>query len=195
MAMADDTSRTLAQTVRACREGDQDAWRALLERLAPLIFSICRDSRLSQEESLDIFGQVSFLLVTHIHRVRSASKIFSYVGTITRRQIYNRYYKDRLLDFVDSDQLQDTQEDDAPGPDQRHTEEKKRQLLLEAVASLPEREFKLLQALFFDETEPSYEKIARKLNMPVASIGPTRGRALRKLRRLLKQKGYHFDVF
>ena len=193
--MAKHDSKSLAQLVADCRRGDQAAWRDLLERISPLIFSICRDSRLTDEEALDVFGQVSYLLLTNISKIRSGSKILSYVGTITRRQIYDRYYKDRLLDFVDSAVLQDNPTDDHTGPDRQYERRSRRQILHEALASLPSRDYKLLQALFIDDSEPTYEEIARKLNMPVASIGPTRQRALEKLKRKLRQMGFNFDVF
>jgi DNA-directed RNA polymerase specialized sigma24 family protein len=46
-----------------------------------------------------------------------------------------------------------------------------------------------MEMLYFDPKNPSYEEIARALQMPVPSIGPTRARCLEKLRILLKRKG------
>jgi len=191
--MPDDNS--LTSLIRACRRGDGAAWQDLLERISPLIFSICRDSRLSQEESLDVFGQVCYLLFKNIDQVRSADRIFSYVATIARRQIYDRFYKDRHLEFVESPELYQEVDRSAPGPETNMAESRQRQILLQALSSLPTRDYDLLMALFFDETEPTYEDIARQLKMPIASIGPTRGRALRKLQRILKRQGYNFVVF
>jgi len=191
--MVDENS--LTSMINACRNGEAAAWQELLERLSPLIFSICRDSRLSQEESLDIFGQVCYLLVKNIGQVRSADRIFSYVGTITRRQIYDRFYKDRNIEFVEPEELATRVGHSGQTPDQTFEEDRQRQLLLEALSSLPKRDYQLLMALFFDENEPSYEDIAARLKMPISSIGPTRGRALKKLQSILKRKGYKFDVF
>jgi len=54
-----------------------------------------------------------------------------------------------------------------------------------ALVQLPDRCVRLLRLLYFDVDEPSYVDIAKKLNMPVASVGPTRARCLEKLKRLL----------
>ena len=54
-----------------------------------------------------------------------------------------------------------------------------------ALLQLPERCERLLRLLYFDIDEPSYNDIAGKLSMPVASIGPTRARCLEKMKRLL----------
>jgi DNA-directed RNA polymerase specialized sigma24 family protein len=54
-----------------------------------------------------------------------------------------------------------------------------------ALAALPPRQRTLLR-LLHSESAPSYEAIGSALGMPVGSIGPTRGRALERLRRELQ---------
>jgi DNA-directed RNA polymerase specialized sigma24 family protein len=54
-----------------------------------------------------------------------------------------------------------------------------------AFARLAPREQRLLRMLAADPP-PSYEEIGRTLAMPIGSIGPTRGRALQRLRRGLE---------
>jgi len=43
--------------------------------------------------------------------------------------------------------------------------------------------------LYFDAKSPSYEVIAQTMQMPVASVGPTRARCLEKLRTVLRRQG------
>ncbi|HPI32253.1 MAG TPA: sigma-70 family RNA polymerase sigma factor [candidate division Zixibacteria bacterium] len=193
--MGDGKRASVEELVGACREGAEWAWRELLGRVSPLVLALCRDSRLSAEESLDIFGQVCYLLVRNIDRIRNPRRTYAFVATITRRQIYNRFHEDRGLEFVDTDRLGETVEDPAGGPDRKFEETEQRLLLTEAIAMLPPRDYELLTALFFDEDKPSYEEIGARLGMPVPSIGPTRARALQRLERLLVRMGYKFDVF
>jgi DNA-directed RNA polymerase specialized sigma24 family protein len=61
-------------------------------------------------------------------------------------------------------------------------------LLWAAVDELPERCRRLLRVVAF-ENRPDYRQIATDLDMPVGSIGPTRGRCLAKLRVALMQAG------
>jgi DNA-directed RNA polymerase specialized sigma24 family protein len=56
--------------------------------------------------------------------------------------------------------------------------------LYQAIAQLPDRERRLIQ-LQLDPTQPGYAQISRTIPMPIGSIGPIRGRALRRLRTLL----------
>ena len=60
--------------------------------------------------------------------------------------------------------------------------------LWEAVDSLPARCQRLLRVVAF-ENRPDYAQLAVDLDMPVGSIGPTRGRCLAKLRVALMQSG------
>jgi DNA-directed RNA polymerase specialized sigma24 family protein len=43
----------------------------------------------------------------------------------------------------------------------------------------------LLLALYFQPESSSYAEVAARLDMPIGSIGPTRARCLKRLRRLL----------
>src|SRR4051812_30738661 len=57
----------------------------------------------------------------------------------------------------------------------------RRQQVQVALTELGGQCEKLLRALFFADGEPSYSEIAERLGMAVGSIGPVRGRCLKKL--------------
>ena len=76
--------------------------------------------------------------------------------------------------------------DDGPADSEDIFANIERQHTLErAMASLPERNRRLMQMLYMSGHDYSYQEIAQQLGMPVASIGPTRIRSLKKLRKLL----------
>jgi RNA polymerase sigma factor (sigma-70 family) len=54
-----------------------------------------------------------------------------------------------------------------------------------ALDQLSERCRRLIDLLYFRVDEPSYAEIAKLMDMPVPSIGPTRARCLEKMRKLL----------
>ena len=58
----------------------------------------------------------------------------------------------------------------------------------EGIVSLSERCQELITLLFYKKEESSYVEIARRMNMPVSSIGPTRARCLEKLKKALEGK-------
>jgi DNA-directed RNA polymerase specialized sigma24 family protein len=58
----------------------------------------------------------------------------------------------------------------------------------EGLESLPDRCRDLLIMLFYQKDELSYADIARRMKMPIPSIGPTRARCLEKLKKVLEKK-------
>ena len=70
-------------------------------------------------------------------------------------------------------------------PEETELAAERRDAVRHALASLPARQRTLLHLLHSDAA-PSYDEIGSALGMPVGSIGPTRGRALERLRRELQ---------
>lgn len=182
------STEAIAALIDRCRSGDERAWHRLIDFVAPYIFAICSRSRLTRDESFDVFGQVSFQLIKSIERLEDPARIFSFVGTITRREIYAFFQKISQTDFIDDEMASAIPDKQSKSPEEDMVLLEKRSLLLEAMSALPERDYKLMKMLYFDPEQPSYKTIARKLGMPVSSVGPIRGKVLKKLYKLLKDK-------
>ena len=163
--------------IRRCIEGDQEAWKALVRRYERLIYSIalriCRDS----ETAADVLQQVCLELYQRLDEVRNIATLPSWIATVTRRKSCDYWRScepaEPLLDDGSADS-----EDIFANIERQHTLER-------AMASLPERNRRLMQMLYMSDRDYSYQEIAQQLGMPVASIGPTRIRSLKKLRKLL----------
>jgi RNA polymerase sigma factor (sigma-70 family) len=191
-SMSKRPPKRLSDLIRQCQEGDERAWHRLIDLIAPVIFSICKKSKLSRDESFDIYGQVCLQLVNNIGSLRSPEKILSFVATITRRQIFTFYNKMQVFACLDDETVRSLPDDTKKDPEKIYESIRKREILMEAMLSLPERDYKLIKALFFEQSEPTYEEIARRLNMPVSSVGPIRAKALTKLYKILSRKRYEF---
>ena len=164
--------------VQRCIEGNQDAWKELVARYQRLIFSIalriCRDS----EVSADIMQQVCLELYQRLDEVRNLASLPGWVATVTRRKSY-----DYLRSLKPTEPLLDDEGPAAEGDvfcdiERQHTLER-------AMSALPERNRRLIEMMYMSGGGHSYEEIAVELGIPVASIGPTRIRSLKKLRKLL----------
>ena len=77
--------------------------------------------------------------------------------------------------------------DEAGGPERQLDELQQLHAVRQAMDRLDARCRDLLALLFRDEDEHvGYDEVARRMAMPVGSIGPTRNRCLGKLRRLVE---------
>ena len=163
--------------IRRCIEGDQEAWKDLVRLYERLIYSIalriCRDS----ETAADVLQQVCLELYQRLDEVRNTTTLPSWIATVTRRKSCDYWRNCQPAEPLLDDGPADS-EDIFANIELQHTLER-------AMASLPERNRRLMQMLYMSDREYSYQEIAQQLGMPVAIIGPTRIRSLKKLRKFL----------
>ena len=72
--------------VTRARKGDSDAWDALVERYAPLIWSICRRYRLGSADADDVGQYVWLRLVGQLDEVRDPAALPGWLATATQRE-------------------------------------------------------------------------------------------------------------
>jgi RNA polymerase sigma factor (sigma-70 family) len=148
----------------------------LIGRYQRLIYSVARSFCPQPEDTADVFQLVCLDLHRNLHQVRNEATLSAWLITVTRRRAYA---------FIRAKKPQVPLEDYDVTVEARIEILEKEFGLERAMLQLPERCDRLLRLLYFDVDEPSYADIAQKMQMPVASIGPTRARCLEKLKRLL----------
>ena len=72
--------------VSRARNGDKQAWDALVGRYAPLIWSICRKYELRGADAEDVGQSVWLHLVDHLDRVRDPAALPGWLATTARRE-------------------------------------------------------------------------------------------------------------
>ncbi len=79
-----DADVLISELVSRARGGDRQAWDALVERYAPLIWSICRRHRLGRADADDVAQSVWMRLVDQLNRVRDPAALPGWLATTTR---------------------------------------------------------------------------------------------------------------
>jgi RNA polymerase sigma factor (sigma-70 family) len=185
LAGADDQGRgdaMVADLVTRARNGDQQAWDALVERYAPLIWSICRRHRLDGADAEDVGQSIWLLLVNHLGNVRDPAALPGWLATTTRREC------DRVLRAARGPLIPGHVPDWETLPGEQATTSQglltaeRHAALRQALLALPPDCQRLIALLTADPPVP-YAQISAQLGIPVGSIGPTRRRCLDKLRR------------
>lgn len=191
--MSDFAQREDRDLIAACLSGEHAAWEALIYRYQRLIYSIPLKSRLSPDDAADIFQSVCLKLYEKLANLREHDKISSWLITTTTRECWRvsahsrREPQNYSTDEDESDSLSQFPAAE-PLADEQHETIERQQAVRTAIDSLSERCRELLTMLFFESEESSYVEIARRMAMPVPSIGPTRARCLEKLKRALEGK-------
>ena len=72
--------------VTRARNGDRQAWDELVDRYAPLVWSICRWHRLEAADAQDAAQTVWLTLVEHLDSLRDPAALPGWLATTTRRE-------------------------------------------------------------------------------------------------------------
>jgi RNA polymerase sigma factor (sigma-70 family) len=169
--------------VASARDGDVQAWDALVERYAPLIWSICRKYRLGRADADDVGQSVWLHLVDHLGKIREPAALAGWLATTTRREcgrlVRAAYGPHAVVYALDAENMADERADAA---EQEVLAAERHAALREAFTHLPPECQRLVAMLTADPPLP-YAEISARLDMPVGSIGPTRSRCLDRMRR------------
>lgn len=180
--MRDDPS-VVALVTRAAGS-DEGAWHELVDRYAPLVWSICVRYQLSRADIEDVGQTVWLGLVEHLGELREPAALPGWLATTTQRECV------RVLKARRKCEVFGTDPDDGGLPleaDHTMIEEEiltaeRNVLFRAALAELPEDSRRLITLLISDPPL-SYAEISDILGIPPGSIGPTRQRCLNRLRR------------
>ena len=178
-SMRDDPS--VADLVTSARNGDKQAWDGLVERYAPLIWSICGRYRLCHADAEDVGQAVWVHLVEHLGNLRDPAALPGWLATTTRRECW-RIRRATCTLPAGGQVLEDMPDEQAETAEHALLVAERNAVLREAFAHLPLRCQRLLALLIADPPVP-YAEISARLGIPVGSIGPNRHRYLDRLRR------------
>lgn len=178
-----------AEVVRAAAGGDSRAWESLVDAHVGLIWAIARNHGLGHSDAGDVSQTTWLRLVENIDRIDDPSRIGPWLATTARREclrILARSSKQVLV--AESETLVDRRAEQSPGLDAAMLRDEREHDVRHAMLELTPRCQQLMQLLMLDPA-PSYEEISAAMDMPVGSIGPTRGRCLRRLQGILAREG------
>jgi RNA polymerase sigma factor (sigma-70 family) len=181
VSLADMGSGSL---VLAARDGSRLAWEELVHRFTPLLWMVARGHRLSADDAADVVQMTWLRCVERLDQVRDPDSVAAWLVAICRRESLAslrrraRVQSDPFAAIAAiADPLGGEVADALIGQEERT-------VLREVILGLPDRQRRVLLALLeaYDGTGDGYREIARQLDLPVGSIGPTRQRALQRLR-------------
>jgi RNA polymerase sigma factor (sigma-70 family) len=177
-------NRSTAELFAGVQAGDQAAWDALVERFSSLLWGVARGHRLDGATAGDVVQTVWLKLVENLDRIREPAALPGWLSTTARRECLGVLRMQGRALPTDTDDMVTVVSDDPPTDAGVLTDERDRALWA-AFERLGERCRQLLRVLMADPA-PSYEEASAALDMPIGSIGPTRGRCLDRLRTLLE---------
>lgn len=190
MAVDQYASLPDADLIEACLKGKSQAWEVLLVRYQRLIYSIPLRYGLSEHDANDIFQNVSLLLLENLASLRNRQRLGAWLSITTRRECWRMLRQHRQIAMTQESIPIDERLSDTLRSEEDFLELERQSIIRTAIEQMGPLCQQLLMKLFFSEPRPPYTEIARDLELPEGSIGPTRARCLGKLMKILEQMDF-----
>jgi RNA polymerase sigma factor (sigma-70 family) len=166
---------TDARLVARCRQGDEEAWRALIERFSRYVYAIAIQAfRLSEQDAEDVFQEVFARVFERLDTLREDEAVRPWIAQLTRRLCIDRLRSGGREIAADADELPETAADDVLAQLEEAFD------VHEALAGLPEHCREILDRFF--ARDESYRAIGEALELPAGTIASRISRCLEKLR-------------
>lgn len=169
--------------VAKAANGDRAAWNDLVERYAPLVWSICVKYRLDRPDIDDVSQSVWLLLVEKIDSLRQPAALPGWIATTTHRECLRVLRSARRHDHADLPPADELQPRDVAATIEQEIIAAEQDAAIRAAFSELPRGCRELLAMLVGEPPNAYADISAALGIAVGSIGPKRGRCLDLLRR------------
>lgn len=171
--MSRPRTRSDAELVRRCREGDATAWSELVERYSRYVYGICvRAFRLPESDAEDVFQEVFARVFARLDTLRNEAALRPWIAQLTRRL---------CLDALAGASRERPSPEPVPEEAGAVLEDLDEAFAVrEALTRLPEPCRELLDRFF--ARDQSYRTISAELDLPAGTIASRIARCLRKLR-------------
>ncbi|MBI1759121.1 MAG: sigma-70 family RNA polymerase sigma factor [Actinobacteria bacterium] len=173
----------LVSLLAEARAGNRDSVGEIVSTLTPLLWQVARAQGLDRDTAEDVVQTTWLALLRHLHGIHTPAALTGWLITVTKREAW-RAARARRYERPVEDWPVDRVCDPAPTPDTEVVMADCRNRLWALVRALPVRCQQLLRIVAVTP-RPDYAAISAALGMPHGSLGPTRGRCLAKLRRLI----------
>jgi len=166
----------LEATVERCREGDEDAWSALVSTTLRPIYRLCASYAPSAAEAEELCQEVYFKLWENLHRYKSGSNFMAWAWRVAKNLIidsYRRARREREAAWLDPEII-----DHLPASDDPHEETERRQRLRLIATSLRQISEELASlVLMRDFAGMSYKEMAEATELPLGTVKSRLNRA------------------
>lgn len=187
----------LPSLVAAALDGHDDAWNALVDRLQRVVWKAVNMMTSDPDVRDDAFAATWLRLAERLDTIREPEKLPGWLATTATNEV-RQIVRRRGRTDVSLTGSWRSGADDGPGDlgdrliadDGEHAlgmvRSEEGEEVRAAFARLDEGCREIITVLVLAEPPLSYDEASEMLGRPIGSLGPTRGRCLDKMRRLLE---------
>ena len=182
-------SQTDEELVQACRRGDEAAWETIVHKYQNLLFSIPLRAGLRRDLASDVLQDVFTTLFQKIDALEKPEFLRAWLVTTAQHKTIHMIQREARGKPKSIDEMEENVgfevSDTRALPDEHLIQIEREKQIESALTEIDTRCRRLLTFLYLEQNQTPYAEIARMLDIPLGSIGPTRARCLEKLIKLL----------
>jgi RNA polymerase sigma-70 factor (ECF subfamily) len=185
--MVERVMQDLETTVERCREGDEDAWSALVSTTLRPLYRLCASYARSAAEAEELTQEVYFKLWENLHRYRPGSNFMAWAWRVARNltiDAHRRSRREKEAAWLDPEIL-----DQLPSSDDPHEQVLRRERLRMVAGSLRQLDEELAELILMrDFAGLSYQEIAEALDLPLGTVKSRLNRARLELATAVRRR-------
>ena len=183
MSATDDKS-----LVERCRQGDDDAWREMVDRFGQKVFSVAYHFTLKREDAEELAQEIFLKVFENLHRYDGSFPLVAWLVSIARNLCIDRYRRlkrEKSFRHVSDDSvLPMLVSGEDPAADAVKKERTK--LLFWALSEIPEELSEILVLRDLDGL--AYEEIGAALSLPDGTVKSRLFRARAEVARKVRER-------
>jgi RNA polymerase sigma-70 factor (ECF subfamily) len=174
--------------VERCRQGNDDAWRELVDRFGQKVYSVAYHFTLKREDAEELSQEIFLKIFESLHRYNGGFPLIAWIVALSRNLCIDRYRRrkrEQSFRFVSDEAVAPllTSRDD-PAADALKKERTK--ILFSALAEIPEDLAEILVLRDLDGL--AYEEIGKALELPDGTVKSRLFRARAEVARKVRER-------
>ncbi len=174
--------------VERCRKGDDDAWRELVDRFGPRVYSVAYHFTLKREDAEELSQEIFLKIFENLDRYDGGFPLIAWIVSISRNLCIDRYRRrkrEKSFRFVSDDAvLPLLKSTDDPSAEALRKERTK--MLFSALAEIPDDLAEILVLRDLDGL--AYEEIGRALALPDGTVKSRLFRARAEVAKKIRER-------
>jgi RNA polymerase sigma-70 factor (ECF subfamily) len=174
--------------VARCREGNDEAWRELVDRFGPRVYAIAYHFTMKREDAEELSQEIFLKVFENLHRYDGGFPLVAWILSVSRNLCIDRYRRrkrEKSFRFVTDDAVTALlkSEDD---PASMALKKERTKLLFSALSEIPEDLAEIL--VLRDLNGMAYEEIGKALDLPDGTVKSRLFRARAEVARKIRER-------
>jgi RNA polymerase sigma-70 factor (ECF subfamily) len=174
--------------VARCRQGDDDAWRDLVDRFGQKVYAIAYHFTMRREDAEELSQEIFLKVFENLHRYDGGFPLVAWILSLSRNLCIDRYRRrkrEKSFRFISDDAVTGLlkSEDD---PASMALKKERTQMLFSALSEIPEDLAEIL--ILRDLNGLAYDEIGKALELPEGTVKSRLFRARSEVARKIRER-------